>query len=286
MKRYLLSFVIFNLVTAIFSQQRPLITEEVDIIPEGSFQFSIGSEFFQDSKFPLSGLRGDLTKVGVITTRIGFSPNIEIQIEGTIRNFLAINSTQIPSPIPLDITRNSTSDTGDFSISTKIKLSEQTKKMPSFGLKFGFQLPNSNQAKGIGTNQINVFGKILFQKKFARNKENPDLTLFGNIGLGILTAPLERFTQNDVLLYGLAGTVRLSKRINLAMEINGKANTRKRNIPLGTESLSEVRIGTQIKTSNVRFDAAGIFGLTRYSPRSGIYFGLTYQSPQIFKTLK
>lgn len=287
MKKLLLfAFLSSAILLEAHAQQRPLITEDIDITPEGSFQISIGTEFLQKAKFPLSGLEGDLTKVGVITTRIGFAPNVEIQIEGTIRNFLAINSAQTPSPIPLDITRNSTSDTGDFTISTKIKLNKETSRIPAFGIKFGVQLPNSNQAKGIGTNQINAFGKFIFQKKFGNDKENPDVNLFGNVGIGILTAPLERFTQNDVLLYGLASVFRLNKRINIVAEVNGRANTRKGNIPLGTESLSEARFGAQVKASRLRFDTAAIFGLTKYSPRTGVYFGVTYQSPQVFTTSK
>jgi hypothetical protein len=262
-----------------------LITEDVEIIPEGSIQFSVGADFLQKAKFPLSGIKGDLTRVGVIMSRIGFAPNVEIQIEGVAQNFLAINSVQTPSPIPLRISGNSTNDVGDFIVSAKIKLTNETRRLPAFGFKFGVQLPNSNQAKGIGTNQINTFGKLIFQKKFGPKSE-PTANIFGNLGIGILTAPLERFTQNDVLLYGLAGVFRINNRINLATEVNGRANTRKRNIPLGTESLSELRIGTQIKASGVRFDTAAIFGLTRYSPRTGVYFGVTYQSPKIFAPAK
>lgn len=177
MKKQLLLIIILLNVKLAFTQQRPLITEDVDITPEGSFQVSIGTEFLQNYKFSLSGLKGNLTKVGFVTTRIGLAPNVEIQIEGTIRNFLAINSYQTPSPIPLDINRNSTSDTGDFTISTKIKLNRETAKVPAFGFKFGVQLPNSNQAKGIGTNQINTFGKLLFQKKFGKGK-NPQISIF------------------------------------------------------------------------------------------------------------
>jgi hypothetical protein len=55
---------------------------------------------------------------------------------------------------------------------------------------------------------------------------------------------------------------------------------------LGTESLSQFRIGTQIKASNLRFDTAAIFGLTRFSPRTGVTFGLTYISPSIFTPAK
>jgi hypothetical protein len=84
------------------------------------------------------------------------------------------------------------------------------------------------------------------------------------------------------LLYGIAGIYRVNDRINLVSEVNGRANTRKGGAPLGTESVSQFRLGTQIKASGLRFDTAAIFGLTKFSPRTGLTFGVTYQSPNIF----
>ena len=268
------------------AQQRPLLTDDVDITPEGSINIAVGVDFLQNSKFPLSGLRGDQTRVGDTRIRIGFAKNVELQIEGVIQEFVAINSVTNTSPISLNIDGNSTNDNGDFTISTKIKLKNETNVLPAVGLKVGFQLPNTDQARGIGTNQINVFGKILLGKKFgSRNKNNTArVNLYGNVGIGILTAPLADFTQNDVLLYGVAGIYRATDNINIVSEVNGRINTRSGDAPLGTESQGQFRIGTQIRASNLRFDTAAVFGLTRFSPRSGITFGVTYQSPNIFTT--
>lgn len=267
-----------------FAQQRPLLTEDVDTTPEGAIRVSAGVDFLQNVKFPLSGLKGDQTSVGDIRISVGFSKNVEFQVEGTIQNFVAINSATDPAPIPLDVIGNSTNDNGDFTISTKIRLRNETEKIPALGFKVGFQMPNTNQARGIGTNQINVFGKILAQKKFgSRNSANvPRVNLFGNIGIGIMSAPLERFTQNDVLLYGFAGIYRVNDRINLVSEVNGRISTRSGDAPLGTESTGQFRVGTQIRASNLKFDTAAIFGLTKFSPRTGITFGVTYESPSIF----
>src|SRR5205085_8970870 len=159
----LVACLIFIISTSVFAfaQQRPLLTEDVDTIPEGSFEIAAGVDFLQNAKFPLSGLKGDLTRVGDIRIRTGFSPNVEFQIEGVMQNFLAINSASATPPIPLTLSGNSTNDTGDFMLSTKIKLRNETAVLPAVGFKFGFQMPNSNQARGIGTNQINVFGKFL-----------------------------------------------------------------------------------------------------------------------------
>ena len=282
----ILSTIILASVSA-FAQQRPLLTEDVDITPEGTVEIAAGVDFLQNVKFPLSGLKGDLTRVGDIRVRTGFAPNVEIQIEGVLQNFLAINSQTATSPIPLALDGNSSNDTGDIIISTKIKLRNETKNLPAIGFKFGFEMPNSDQARGIGTNQINIFSKVLLQKRFGRVAgKTPRINVFGNLGLGIMTAPIERFTQNDVFLYGLAGIFKVNERINIVSEVNGRLNTRSGTAPLGTESVGQFRIGTQIRASNLRFDTAAVIGLTKFSPRSGVTFGVTYQSPNIFKPAK
>ncbi|MGI9036551.1 MAG: hypothetical protein ACR2GD_10995 [Pyrinomonadaceae bacterium] len=285
MKRlFIILAAIFCFSNFAFSQQRPLITEDVDIVPEGAARLSAGVDFLQGARFPLSGLKGDLTRVGDVQVSFGLAPNVEFQIDGVIQNFLSISSAQNPSPIPLNLSSaNSTNGVGDFTLSTKIKLRNETRRFPAIGFKLGVQLPNSDQARGIGVNETNVFGRILLQKKFGNKKgAAARANIFGNIGLGILTAPIDRFSQNDVVLYGLAGLFRVNKNVNIASEVNGRANTRAGRVPLGTESNSQFRIGAQIKASGLRFDTAAIFGLTKFSPRTGFIFGVTYQSPQIF----
>src|SRR5215211_2704759 len=73
------------------AQQRPLITEDVDIIKPGVIRIESGFEFLQNQKFPLSGLRGDLTKLADTRLSFGLAPNVEFQIEWTLQNFLSID---------------------------------------------------------------------------------------------------------------------------------------------------------------------------------------------------
>src|SRR6267142_4833446 len=141
------------------AQQRPLITEDVDIIPPGSVRIQAGMDFFQNAKFPASGLTGDLTRVGVIGVNIGLSPNVEFQITGVAQNFLSINSRSTSAfPLLLAPGANSTNDIGDFTLWTKIKLHNETAHSPSLGFRVGVQLPSSNQGQGIGFNNTNAFG--------------------------------------------------------------------------------------------------------------------------------
>jgi hypothetical protein len=279
--RFAVMLAVFSCASVAYAQQRPLITEDVDIIPPGSMRLEVGLDFMQNAKYPVSGLTGDLTRAGVIGINIGLAPNVEFQIEGVAQNFLSINSRG-PSAIPLALApgANSTNDFGDFTIWTKIKLRNESAKLPSVGFRVGVGLPNSSQGRGIGLNQTNAYGQLLFGKKFGHNAR---VNTFGNIGVGVLTAPTEFFSQNDVVMYGLAGIVRINKQFSLAGEVNGRINTRPGSGPLGTESQGEARLGMQVRASGLRFDFAGIKGLTSQSPRSGITVGVTYDTPSIFK---
>src|SRR4026209_1560321 len=266
------------------AQQRPLITEDVDIIPPGSIRIEAGIDFMQGAKYSVSGIRGDLTRAGVIGISFGMGPNVEFQIEGVAQNYVSINSRG-PSAIPLDLLpgANSTNDTGDFTLAAKFKLRNETRRGPSLGFRFGVQLPNSNEARGIGLNQTNALGSLLVGKKFGHDGR---FNTFGNLGIAILTAPTELFSQNDVITYGLAGIFRINKQFSVAGEVNGRANTRPGNGPLGTESYGEARLGMQIRASGLRFDFAGIKGLTSFSPNSGFTVGVTYDTPSVFAPVK
>jgi hypothetical protein len=282
--RYLTLIVLLCFATVAHAQQRPLITEDVDIIPPGTVRIEAGIDFMQGATYTVSGLKGDLTRVGVIGINFGMGPNVEFQIEGVAQNYLSINSRGT-SAVPLSIApgANSTNDTGDFTLWAKFKLRNETHRGPSLGFRFGVQLPNSNQSRGIGVNQTNAYGSILVGKKFG-----PDgrFNTFGNLGIAILTAPTQLFSQNDVLTYGAAGIFRVNKQFSIAGEVNGRANTRPGNGPLGTESQAEARLGMQIRASGLRFDFAGIKGLTSFSPNSGFTVGVTYDTPAIFAPVK
>src|SRR6185436_1798795 len=98
----LILMLLLALTVAVQAQQRPLITEDVDIIPPGTIRIEAGIDFMQGAKYTVSGLRGDLTRVGVIGVNFGMGPNVEFQIEGVAQNYLSINSRGV-SAVPLDI---------------------------------------------------------------------------------------------------------------------------------------------------------------------------------------
>ncbi len=263
------------------AQQRPLVTEDVEIVKPGSVRFEFGFDFSQDKNFTLSGLNGDLTRFGVVSATFGLAPNVEFETGGVIQNFLSINHPYRASAVPLQLSQstNSTHDAGDFYLATKIKLRPETKRLPGVGFRFGAELPNSNQSRGIGVNQINFFATTLVGKNFGKR-----VRVVGNLGLGILTAPIDRFTQNDVLLYGLGISYLYNDRLTLVGEVNGRYNTRSQ-APLGTESDGSARLGARIRAAGLIWDIAGIKGIHNNSAKSGISFGVSYEA-SLFQPVK
>lgn len=253
------------------AQQRPLQTQDVELIPPGHVRVEVGFDFLQDIRYPLSGLRGDLTRVGVLGVNVGLGKMVELELQGTLQNFLSVRE-QVTAPVVPTLTNNglATRDFGDFTIATKIKLIPEQGRRPALGLRFAVEMPNSNQAKGIGTNTTNVYLSVLAQKHFGK------LNTFYNFGMGILSSPLATFTQNDVLTYGVAAIYPVHKRLNLVGEVYGRHSTRRITARLiGTEDRSEVRLGGQIFAAGLRWDIAAILGLTDRDASTGVSFGVS-----------
>jgi hypothetical protein len=251
-------------------QDRPLRTVDAETVPAGTLRTEIGFDFLQDVGFPLSGLRGDETSVGVVDLRMGVGKIVEVEVQGAIQNFLDVKS-QGTSFVPnLSLTGvNSTHDTGDFTLATKVRILKNEGMRPGLAFKFGFIMPNSNQARGIGTNTTNVFAMIALEEQIRK------LSVFGNLGLEILQAPNALFTQNDVLIYGGAFKYPILKRVSMVGEVNGLYSSRSINDALiGTQSTGQARFGLQIMAGGFTWDLAGVRGLNKYDPRSGFTFGI------------
>src|SRR5215470_4825856 len=259
------------LASVVAAQDRPLRTVDAETVPAGTVRAEVGFDFLQDVGFPLSGLRGDETSVGVMDVRMGVGKIAEIEVEGSLQNFLDVKSRGTSFVPDLSLTGvNSTHDTGDFTLATKVRLLKNDGLRPGLAFKFGFVMPNSNQARGIGTNTTNVFALVALEEQIRK------LSVFGNLGLEILQAPNALFTQNDVLIYGGAFRYPVHRRVNLVGEVNGLYSSRTINDALvGTQSAGQARLGLQITAGGFTWDLAGIRGLNKYDARSGFTFGLS-----------
>ena len=266
--RFLLLCLLFSLPAT--AQQRPLRTPDAETLPPGTLRLQVGFDFLQDVSFPLSGLGGDQTTIGVIGVRMGVGKMIEVQLEGAVRHFLDVKQQVGSFVTPVLTGARSTNDVGDFAFITKIRILPETGHRPSVAMRFGFQMPNSNQVRGIGSNTSDIFGGIILQKHIYK------LNVWGQVGVSILQSPVALFTQNDALSYGVAFSYPVHKRVNVVGEVAGRQSTRKDSPDLlGTESRAQGRLGIQLFAGGFEWDFAGIAGLHRNDPKTGFTFGVT-----------
>ena len=73
MRRLLPALLLLALAAPALAQERPLTTQPVETIPPGELLLQLGFEFLQDARFPLSGLEGDLSRIGVLDVHMGVS---------------------------------------------------------------------------------------------------------------------------------------------------------------------------------------------------------------------
>jgi hypothetical protein len=231
----------------------------------GTIRTQIGVEFLQKQRYSLSGLEGDLSRIGVASVQVGVGEYAELQVAGVVRDFLSVSKRTTPY-IPPDFAGNSTSDFGDLSLATKLRLAPEKGKRPAFAFKFAVELPNASNESGLGIDETRFYASILASKHFGRAQ------VLGSLGFGILPSPLQPNTQTDPLTYGLAVLMPVHPKVNLIAEINGRQGPEQ----IGNENHAQIRAGVQISVGGLRWDLAGIAGLKAYDPDSGVTLGLSW----------
>ncbi len=174
------------------AQQRPLTTEDPEVIGDGRLLVEAGVETGSNAWYPLSGLHGDrfALPVGVC---LGIGRYAELQLD-TGYNWLGIDSREdapLAFRVPADITR--TSDIIDVTVATKLRVFAEGRHRPSIGVRFETRLPNASNESGLGLDTTDFFFSILAGKTIG------SFRIVGNAGIGILGNPLVATIQSDAL---------------------------------------------------------------------------------------
>jgi hypothetical protein len=250
-----------------YGQQRPLKTDDAEILAVGRIRLELGAEFLQSQRFRLSGLSGDLTRLGVLAIHAGVGEYAEFQMSGVVQDVLSVSSRTTPFVAPT-FTGNSTHSVGNLTLGTKLKLVGEKESRPAIAFKFAVELPNANQASGLGNDSMGFYSSLLVKKHFG------SVQVLADLGLAILSSPIAAARQADPLTYGVATVVPLHRNVNFVMEVSGRQGPKDR---IGNENKSQARAGIQFRAGGLRWDLGGIAGLTHYDPKSGIVVGATYE---------
>jgi hypothetical protein len=253
-----------------WAQSRPLQTEDPETVGTGMVLLEAGANYEHGAAYPASGLNGNLWRVGTFGANFGVSPIAEIQVKGGVEDALSVTH-QMPAPLSslLTFTGTSTHAFPDVIIGAKLRFMAETATRPALAIKFSTELPNESNASGLGLHTTD------FHVYFLMAKTIQSVRIVGNIGIGILGSPTNAVLPNDVLDYGISVARAVKPGVEIVGEWNGRYN-RSLVASVGTESRSEMRLGSRFTHGPVRFDGAMLIGVTDFDPTWGFTFGLTW----------
>jgi len=271
-RSFVLLVVALGLSRPVLAQSRPLVTEDPETVPAGFILLEAGLDYNRDAVFPASGLTGNLWRIGPFGLSIGVSSIAEIQIDGGLRNRLAITDTDPTAPLAsmLELTGENTSDFEDFVIGAKVKIASETAGRPAIAIRFNTRLPNAGNESGLGLDTTD------FNFGLALAKTVQSVRVAGNFGFGILGDPVRGDRQNDVLNFGLSVARAIAPGVEIVGELSSRLNTRSGEPPVGTDSKATMRVGSRLTRGPVRIDGALLVGVTERDPSWGFSLGMTW----------
>ena len=247
-------------------QVRSLRTESPELIGVGQVRAGFAVEFLHRARYSLSGLEGDLLRLGVIDVSVGVGDYAEFRLSGVCRDFLTV-SRRSPAVIPATFMGDTTSDFGDLILGAKMKLATEKGVRPAFAFSFAAELPNATNESGLGADETQFFARLALSKHLGRAQ------LVGNLGLAILGSAVQPNSQADLLTYGFEAIVPLHKKFELVGEVYGRQGPPR----VGNESLAQVQMGARFLAAGLRWDVAGMAGLRHFNPSTGLSVGVTYE---------
>lgn len=253
------------------AQQRPLVTEDPEVVGAGLILLEGGVEYARDIEYPASGLTGNLWRLPTFGISLGLSSIAELQIDGGIRNRLDVTA-QVDAPLSdlLAIDEARTSSVPDIVVGTKIRLAGETAGRPAVGVRLATKIPLAGAEDGLGLGTTDFYVSALVGKTVQ------SIRVVGNIGAGILGDPTEGFNHNNVIVYGVSVARAVAVGLEIVGEVNGRAGTGSGEPPPGTESRAIMRVGARYTRGAGRVDAGLLLGMTALDPSIGFTVGFTY----------
>ncbi|MEK7329721.1 MAG: hypothetical protein AAB113_02865 [Candidatus Eisenbacteria bacterium] len=215
---------------------------------------TLGVEYMPAVTNDLAGVEGEIVRAPTLGLKLGLADQAMFQVSWPAYNRLRVHAQEEPPPLGRRLGRVST-DWGDLTVATLIRLHAGQGRWPGTGIRFAAKLPNSNEKFGIGDNTTDVFASALFARSIAAR-----VSVFADVGLGILTARTTAFAQNDVFTYSLLADWRVRERLTVVGEVAGRASTHDGGP--GTASRSELRAGLELGRRAFHWSALAVHGLS------------------------
>jgi hypothetical protein len=243
----------------LLSQQYPISTETPQILPAGGAHAEVGFGRYEDQTFPLSGLEGTLTKLGILRFGFSYDNNVELQFEGTILDLLDVKSRREAFDSAEATTNSVTGDIGDFTLWTKFRLISEYHFFSTVSIRFGVQLPNASNESGLGIDEFDFYSSFLFEKHYA------GIRWVVNAGLGILGNPARLSDQHDTFIFAFGSYIPIRENSTIVLETAGRTGHQ----GIGVYRLANAKAGAQTMLAGLSWKLAGVMSFSRSDNSKG-----------------
>jgi hypothetical protein len=180
-------------------------TEEAYTIGQGKLQTEIEMGVTKQSD------ASELFNIPTVRVAYGLSEWADIEIE---YEYLSVKGTDFTDFAHGIVHKDSDkSGPGDARISLKVVPYEFNSHR--LGFQFITKLPNADQDEGLGTNETDYTGQILFSSDWGKLKTHV------NAGMAVLGDPSRNGNQNDFVVWGIGGQYELPRSLTLMGEVEG-----------------------------------------------------------------
>ncbi|HEV3061277.1 MAG TPA: hypothetical protein VGY48_23720 [Vicinamibacterales bacterium] len=250
------------------AQSRPLPTEAPEGIGAGNVLVGTATDYTRDERFSLSGLSGNLWRVGLMRLVFGISDIADFELTGGLRDHLSITAST-PAPLSNLLQLTDPTSTGAFDdiiVATKIRVLAEESSHPAVGFRFGTRLPNAKHPSGLGQNTTDAYGLVTIGQAIGAAR------FVANAGLGILGDPLQANRHVSSFLYGATITSPRGTDYAIVIGVDGRTGPAEP----GLESRSTARAGVMWKRGPARLEVDGTWGLTRLDGNVGVAASAAY----------
>jgi hypothetical protein len=250
------------------AQQRPLQTQDPEVIGVGRLLVEAGVETGANVHYPVSGLTGDRIALP-IGVSLGLGRVVELQIDAGYQ-WLSIDRRDLA---PLDgrvRAGDRTRDVIDAVLATKVRVFAEGARRPAIGVRFATELPNASNESGLGLDTLNFTLSLLGGKTIGSYR------VVGNAGVALLSDVLQGSLQEDAFVGGVSVARAVTPSLDVVAEFAGRQVLFADVPPIGAEPRGAIRGAVRVTRGPWRADAGLVVGTTRQEPDIGIVVGVTW----------
>ncbi len=252
------------------AQQRPLVTQDPEVIGDGRLLVESGFETGTNIWYPVSGLTGDRLAVPVGVS-LGLGSVTELQIDSGYQ-WLAIERRDFA---PLDFRvhpGDHTSDVIDLTLGDEGARAGRRRAPPRPRPALCDRAPECQQRERAGARHAEL------RRDDPGRQDGRAFRLVGNAGVALLSDVLQGSLQHDAFVGSVSVAYALRPSVDLVGELAGRQVLFADRPPIGAEPRGQVRAAVRYTRGGWRADAGVVIGTTRQDPDIGLSVGLTWIS--------